>query len=412
MRLLFINAQSFKTAVELKDIVRNYDIDILIINETFESKQNPLKFENWQIFSSPRPDKSRGGSAICIKPNLEFVAERRQQYEKYDFEMVCLEIKDQQNKKINLWVPYITPENTEHMKKLCLEINTQKLGNLVILGDLNAKSFEWNNKTENKHGELLEQCMTKTSLICVNDGQATRRNCDSIIDLALISQNIYNIVEECTTLTHEKVTSDHICIMLDLNMGSKKGNSMTSNKDEENWNIRKCNWEEWKETTEEYFKDMLLKDDDSLEVWYECFESCMTACMEQVIPKYKYHQNRPKVKHPVWWNEDVKLTKKELNKTQRHFKERSIPQNFNKIIDAEKNLEVIKDKAQNEWSTTLCDVIGSGKTPKERWGAFKKLTKKTSDNKVLPFIKCDGNVIFDEKEKSKELEKVFLEENT
>ncbi|CAG2191949.1 unnamed protein product [Mytilus edulis] len=250
--------------------------------------------------------------------------------------------------------------------------------------------------------------MTKTSLICVNDGQATRRNCDSIIDLALISQNIYNIVEECTTLTHEKVTSDHICIMLDLNMGSKKGNSMTSNKDEENWNIRKCNWEEWKETTEEYFKDMLLKDDDSLEVWYECFESCMTACMEQVIPKYKYHQNRPKVKHPVWWNEDVKLAKKELNKTQRHFKERSIPQNFNKIIDAEKNLEVIKDKAQNEWSTTLCDVIGSGKTPKERWGAFKKLTKKTSDNKVLPFIKYDGNVIFDEKEKSKELEKVFF----
>ncbi|CAG2201657.1 unnamed protein product [Mytilus edulis] len=408
MRLLFINAQSFKTAVELKDIVRNYDIDILCINETFESKQNPLKFENWQIFSSPRPDKSRGGSAICIKPNLEFVAERRQQYEKYDFEMVCLEIKDQQNKKINLWVPYITPENTEHMKKLCLEINTQKLENLVILGDLNAKSFEWNNKTENKHGELLEQCMTKTSLICVNDGQATRRNCDSIIDLALISQNIYNIVEECTTLTHEKVTSDHICIMLDLNMGSKKGNSMTSNKDEENWNIRKCNWEEWKETTEEYFKDMLLKDDDSLEVWYECFESCMTACMEQVIPKYKYHQNRPKVKHPVWWNEDVKLAKKELNKTQRHFKERSIPQNFNKIIDAEKNLEVIKDKAQNEWSTTLCDVIGSGKTPKERWGAFKKLTKKTSDNKVLPFIKYDGNVIFDEKEKSKELEKVFF----
>ncbi|CAG2208490.1 unnamed protein product [Mytilus edulis] len=181
----------------------------------------------------------------------------------------------------------------------------------------------------------------KTSLICVNDGQATRRNCDSIIDLALISQNIYNIVEECTTLTHEKVTSDHICIMLDLNMGSKKGNSMTSNKNEENLNIRKCNWEEWKETTEEYFKDMLLKDDDS-------------------------------------------------------------------FGNAEKNLEVIKDKAQNEWSTTLCDVIGSGKTPKERWGAFKKLTKKTSDNKVLPFIKYDGNVIFDEKEKSKELEKVFF----
>lgn len=72
MRLLFTIAKSSK--LPLNDIVRDYDIDILCINETYESPQNPLKFEYWHIFSAPKLNKSRGGSAICIKPNLEFIA--------------------------------------------------------------------------------------------------------------------------------------------------------------------------------------------------------------------------------------------------------------------------------------------------------------------------------------------------
>lgn len=45
-------------------------------------------------------------------------------------------------------------------------------------------------------------------------------------------------------------------------------------------------------------------------------------------------------------------------------------------------------------------------------GSIKKLTKKPYDNKVLPFFKQNGTTEFYEQEKCKELEEVFLEENS
>ena len=46
MKILFINAQSFRTAYGLSDLVDNYNIDILCINETFESQHASIKFRD------------------------------------------------------------------------------------------------------------------------------------------------------------------------------------------------------------------------------------------------------------------------------------------------------------------------------------------------------------------------------
>ena len=64
------------------------------------------------------------------------------------------------------------------------------------------KSYQSNNGNENIHGILLEDCMTQNQLLCLNDGQATRRNSNSIVELALTTQTTYTNSLECTTLTH------------------------------------------------------------------------------------------------------------------------------------------------------------------------------------------------------------------
>ena len=46
MKFLFLNAQSFNTAkTDLQDLVENYDIDFLCLNETWESKDKPIHFK-------------------------------------------------------------------------------------------------------------------------------------------------------------------------------------------------------------------------------------------------------------------------------------------------------------------------------------------------------------------------------
>ena len=49
----------------------------------------------------------------------------------------------------------------------------------------------------------------------MNDGQPTRRNSSSVIDLVLCSVGLVQYSRECSTLSHEKVRSDHIAIFFE-----------------------------------------------------------------------------------------------------------------------------------------------------------------------------------------------------
>ena len=75
------------------------------------------------------------------------------------------------------------------MKLLVELIRTVKSKNIIITGDLNAKSQEWNNPSVNECGKLLEQFLQDTQFVCINDGKPTRRNTDSVIDLLIQIQS-------------------------------------------------------------------------------------------------------------------------------------------------------------------------------------------------------------------------------
>ncbi|XP_063415836.1 uncharacterized protein LOC134697486 [Mytilus trossulus] len=281
MKILFINAQSFKTAFGLHDIVEKYNIEILCVNETFEKPNSPIHFKDWKVYSSPRKDKTGGGSAIFIKPTLNFVTIRKPEYELDSIEMVCIEVKDRSNKTFNIWVPYVPPEKPKLMEELCNVVKKEKLKNLILLDDLNAKSMEWNNPKENSHGKLLENCMTTSNLICTNDGQYTRRNSSSVIDIVLVSQEIYNSVSDCITLTHETVQSDHIAVYLNI----QSEENVEIEEMEETWNLKKADWKKWKESTKEKFQHFIFDREEKVQDLYNRFEKEIMECMEESIPK-------------------------------------------------------------------------------------------------------------------------------
>ena len=54
--------------------------------------------------------------------------------------------------------------------------------------------------------------MTKCDLVVHNDGQQTRRQNNTVIDLVPTSAPLAHLISSCCTLTHEKVRSDHVPI--------------------------------------------------------------------------------------------------------------------------------------------------------------------------------------------------------
>ncbi|CAG2214330.1 unnamed protein product [Mytilus edulis] len=248
--------------------------------------------------------------------------------------------------------------------------------------------------------------LTKQDMICINDGQPTRRNSDSVIDLMLMNSNFQHNMISCDTLSHETIRSDHISILTNLRVCSED-NWGTPKKI---WQLNKVDWEEWKRVTEERFGEWLENrpaNNNSVDHIYQSFADIINATQKEMIP---YKEIKPR-KHqkPCWWSSSVTSAKKHLNHCQKQYRMRNIPQNKQRLIIAEDNFDKAKEDAQEEWSNNLVNQLNQAKNSKDFWNTYKKMSRKTEDNSVLPLIVENKDPIFDNKSKVELLQKFSLE---
>ena len=182
MRLLSLNCQSWSTAKpSVNSLISNYNLDILCLSETWEKDSSPVQFQSWTSFSKPRKNnEGHGGVAILSKPSEDHYITRRQDLEKDNLEAICADIVLKNGFSFLLIVAYIPPDQTEQMK-LLLELfqSCTNDKNVIITGDLNAKSQEWQNISLNGNGKILESFLHDSHFVCLNDGKPTRRNSNS-----------------------------------------------------------------------------------------------------------------------------------------------------------------------------------------------------------------------------------------
>jgi len=102
-------------------------------------------------------------------------------------------------------------------------------------------------------GHILEGCIDRNSMTCLNDLQPTYRHSDSIIDLFLVNTEMVKDVIFCQTLTHTTVRSDHFGILLEI-FESTSSDEVTFI---EKYNLDQADWERLKEQTDQMFQNWL-----------------------------------------------------------------------------------------------------------------------------------------------------------
>ena len=224
-------------------------------------------------------------------------------------------------------MPYIPPDETTQLEELVTKIHTAQKNNteqLVLMGDLKAKSLEWNNQKTNKAGEIMEGLLNTSNLLCVNDGQPTRRNTTSVIDLVLVTPNIKDKLKECTTLSHENIRSDHVCLLTELDVCQTDNANRPKRKI---WQLNKVDWNTWRDEADTSMGIWLqtCPSSNDVEVIYQSFKEVIDKTMRDVISQREMKER--KNTRPPWWNADVNSAKKNLNYKQRQYKKRNIQQN-------------------------------------------------------------------------------------
>ena len=297
MKIFSINCQSWKTAKsDFNEIVDSYGVDVLCLTETFENGKEPVTFRQWSKISKSRKD-GYGGVAILYKDDEDgVIMERKQDLELDTVEVICTKVTTSRNNTFLLVVAYVPPEKKEQLEGLLTVLDKCKDNKHIILtGDLNSKSLDWHNKKSNTCGNILEDYINRTGLLCINDGRPTRRQSDSVIDLFIVSPR----VAMCETMSHEVIRSDHIGVLLDVYQENKQNNAIL-----EKYIISKAKYDVWMECTEDMFKQWNRsgRKYGSLDEMADAFMDIYTQCLIEAVPKREIKVQNRRKKRP-WWND-------------------------------------------------------------------------------------------------------------
>ena len=131
------------------------------------------------------------------------------------------------------------------------------------------------------NGILLEEYLHRNALLCINDGQPTRRLSDSVIDRFIVSPRVVPEEVVCDTISHEAVRPDHIWVLLEVYPQIRQNNAIF-----ETFIVNKADYS-WKECTEERLKQWNDSDiqyrsvDDMAEAFTESYTEYMIEAVQE-----------------------------------------------------------------------------------------------------------------------------------
>ena len=144
-RILSLNCQSWNNAKRgISNLLDFYKTGIFCLPETWETSSNPVNFRHWTVFSKSRHD-GHGGVAVLCKPSDQFIVQRLETFEVDGVEAICIKGTTDTQDSFAIVNAYVPPGETDQMKGLIgiVENLENDYKEVIITGDLNAKSMEW-----------------------------------------------------------------------------------------------------------------------------------------------------------------------------------------------------------------------------------------------------------------------------
>lgn len=364
VRIIQWNARSIKANREtLEYIIKKYDIDIVLLCETWLRPQDFFSGSGFSIYRHDRPD-GYGGVAIMVKNSFSH-KKINLNTSHINFEVIAIEVTMPNHSHINFISAYAPPQTI--ITHANWQFLIKQIGkNYIIGGDFNSHSPAWGCSYEDNGGRNLIDNIDSSSLIILNDGSQTmiphpiRRR--SPIDLTLCTPSIAPSVS--WSVFDESAGSDHLIIKINLNL--QYNTSSITRIDRNKINTKKINWNKYHE--------LLLNADPinnySIES-YNQFVSNVKVAAHLASPTPRSINKKEVRASPIWWDsnctEAIRLRKSKFVKYSKHI-------NFENFMEYKKaDAEVkklLKYKKRSKWKI-FCSSINKNTPNNEVWKQLK-----------------------------------------
>lgn len=359
LKIIQWNARSaFSNHNLLKSLIKDSNLDIGIISETWYKPNYNIFFKGYNIIRNDRPG-GKGGVAILIKKGLSFKTLNIR------LDNTRLEVCG-----VNIMVDKITlsvvsvyrPPNAHVDSRTYEKIFTSVCRHCIVAGDFNAHHTLWGCVGNDRHGiSLIDALNNHPTLVVRNEGQSTRLNAPgtnpSALDISIISSNLVN--NSTWEVLGDTYGSDHFPIGLIVGENPVR----TSVCDGVGWNTNNADWCRF--SAEIHLKSNNFNTDSHNAndiIQFVCNNICTTA-----DSNFKQKQKSQYKTSPPWWDNECSELAKVRKIAFREFKEHSSLEKFLncKKITAKCKL-LYKKKSKDSWHN-FCGNLNGQSSPSNIW---------------------------------------------
>lgn len=361
----------------------NFDIDLIILNETWLNSTNTLRIPGYKIIRRDS-DRPHGGIAVAIKDKYTF--RTIDTPSNYHFQNLLISV-DVGSINIDVLCLYIPPppNGKFHMKMLQNSFSYIKSKYFLLIGDFNAHHTSWGCRDIDYRGNKIDSFADEQNLICLNDGIVTtfapHGQSGNVLDLAWASPAVSS---HCSSTVHDDLlSSNHFPVFTGILYNSPlqfddyppSSPSATSNADADDCtsglseiNFNKIDWEKFSELCDDGFSNFSMNSDPLLN--YNSFIVILCSIL-MTFPKKKscYIKKR---KATVWWNDICSRAVNEAKIALCSYKKYPNLENYiiYKRLDAKKK-RILSEQKCLSWAN-LCNSFNRLTPSKVIWDHIKK----------------------------------------
>ena len=422
IKILQWNADSFAAKKEeFKQLLKDLKVDIFMIQESkMTMKDKVPTIPGYTILSKPRTqprgkEHVRGGGVLMgIRNTIPYR------------EIKSMDIRDT-NDGITEWQTFEIPlGRTEKWRITNIYIPSERAGDCrgskedtvittkhwptekfdLIAGDFNAHASSWDEGTEIEGGEqtsiedsrgtLIEKWMEEKNMIALNSGKPTHANRKtdrlSAPDISIVHSQYADEYE--WRVLNKLGASDHFPVLITRRA---KGRNNVNTKKKIRWNLKKANWEEFRDKVEndlptEYKKKSTHK-----------LEKILRKTITNAANKHigtKASSVNTNGGHSDAIKEEIEIR----NKLRMKVKEAGGRARWIKKCREVK--EMIRKEKEDNWKEYV-DTLDTKTNCKEVWKTIRNIDGRVSQRKENEVLVVDGKGYVNDKDKAKQFAKEY-----
>ena len=283
-----------------------------------------------------------------------------------------------------------------------------KATGVILIGDLNARHTSWGDSMNNAYGNKLVELLdiSKFSICSADSPTFLATNGSSSIDLMIVSNNLVEKVQSCTTDKEAELYSGapfrgHVPVIatFDLDISSK------NKKATEKLNTDKICWDKWSQDLETSLEQAAippetLNDPHSLGQILD--ETIQTVTLKHGVKKISSSHSKP------YWTAELTRLCNEMRHARWKYCKRNTDANKDALNTTKEAFDNARKKECQDFLIQKASKLNSVQALRF-WKEFNLIFKKKTEQKIDPLIDKEGNLLTEVKDLEELMFATFFE---